>query len=159
MLYALFMIALIRDLPLPELLGIDDLPKEDLDSVMGEFGEILVELLLNRLEENPLWSDEQKKDASDFINANIDKDNFFDLLKQKYPDLDSMFDSETYMFKKNVLLEQIEQDKDFEFDKISEEDKIIWDNLLITLKSIINKDEGEDFELNWAEYIDFRLTK
>lgn len=159
MLYALFMIALIRDLPLPELLGIDDLPKEDLDSVMGEFGEILVELLLNRLEENPLWSDEQKKDASDFINANIDKDNFFDLLKQKYPDLDSMFDSETYMFKKNVLLEQIEQDKDFEFDNLTEEDKSDWLDILNNLKDVIEKDNEYEFEVSWMEYLDFKSNK
>lgn len=153
------MIALIRDLPLPELLGIDDLPKEDLDSVMGEFGEILVELLLNRLEENPLWSDEQKKDASDFINANIGKDNFFDLLKQKYPDLDSMFDSETYMFKKNVLLEQIEQDKDFEFDNLTEEDKSDWLDILNNLKDVIEKDNEYEFEVSWMEYLDFKSNK
>lgn len=159
MLYALFMIALIRDLPLPELLGIDDLPKEDLDSVMSEFSEILVELLLNRLEENPLWSDEQKKDASDFINANIDKDNFFDLLKQKYPDLDSMFDSETYMFKKNVLLEQIEQDKDFEFDNLTEEDKSDWLDILNNLKDVIEKDNEYEFEVSWMEYLDFKSNK
>ncbi len=157
--YARSMIALIRDLPLPELLGIDDLPKEDLDSVMGEFGEILVELLLNRLEENPLWSDEQKKDASDFINANIGKDNFFDLLKQKYPDLDSMFDSETYMFKKNVLLEQIEQDKDFEFDNLTEEDKSDWLDILNNLKDVIEKDNEYEFEVSWMEYLDFKSNK
>jgi len=153
------MIELIRDLPLSELLSISDLPAEDLDPIYHQFSEILLAFVFNRLEVNPLWDESQKQEAKAFIDANFDKEDMLDLLKEKYTDFESIFESETYLCKKNMLLEQIEEDKSLTFSNITPEEQEDWQYILENLANIIESENNNDFEIAWMEYIDFKINK
>ena len=150
------MIQLINELDIDQLLDWSKMPLEQQESQLDQMTVDAVNLAINRLEENPLWSDEQKKEAKQFIEGNMGNENLIELIRSKYPDFDNYVKDASYMLKKTMLLDEL----DFMSTKVpegsSDEDKEEFLDIIEYLKELIDADNPEDFEVTFGEYLEFK---
>jgi hypothetical protein len=106
-----------------------------------------------------LWDEVKRKEAKDFLEVNIEKENFYELLKTKYPEIESYLADEAYLAKKNMLLDQINNDLNSIPESLADQDKTEWRDIVQFLKDILESDLSDQFEGAWMEYIDFRVNK
>ncbi len=151
--YPEFMIQLISDASIFTLLGIKVQNPSEENEFVDDMSTTIALMAINRLQDNPVSSEEERKEAQNFIESNKTASNFFELLKAKYPQIDKYIQDETYLYKRSMLLDQIEDDLNTLPKDMSQEDKNEYLNILNDFKQIIQTENEEEFAEAWAEYL------
>jgi len=71
-----YMIQLIQDLNIDQLLGMDPIIEDEANLMADEISKNMIEMALSKQEENPMWNDAQKLDAKAFLDQNLKQKKF-----------------------------------------------------------------------------------
>jgi hypothetical protein len=145
------MIQELNNIDLITLLNLESITEDEKKEMLDLVSETVIAEALNRLVDGPMIDEVQKEEVTKFIDDNIINENFDKLVLEKYPEFARYIDEEAYLFKKNALIEQLNEivnstnnDADFEGETMYV--------AAVDLLKIIEADDNNMFLPAWVNF-------